>query len=72
MRMGITVVLLKLVFCCVKGFRTEQRAVIGFCVKLKKTATETFEMLQSVYSEECLLRANVFEWHIKGSKKLRK
>jgi hypothetical protein len=38
----------------------EQRAAIKFCVKLKKTATETFEMLKSPYGEECLLR-KVFE-----------
>jgi hypothetical protein len=40
----------------------EQRAVIKFCVKLKKTATETFEMLKSAYGEKCLSRASVFEW----------
>jgi hypothetical protein len=32
----------------------EQRAVIKFCVKLKKTGTEMFEMLKNVYCEECL------------------
>jgi hypothetical protein len=31
----------------------EQRAAIKFCEKLKKTVTEKFEMLKSVYSEEC-------------------
>jgi hypothetical protein len=41
----------------------EQRAAIKFCVKLKTTATETFEMLKSVYGEECLLRKSVIEWH---------
>jgi hypothetical protein len=41
----------------------EQRAAIKFCVILKKTATETFEMLKSTYGEECLLRTSVFEWH---------
>lgn len=41
----------------------EQRAENKFCLKLKKTATETFEVLKSVYSEECLLRTSVFEWH---------
>jgi hypothetical protein len=40
----------------------EQRAAINFCVKLKKTATETFEMLRSAYGEG-LSRTNVFEWH---------
>jgi hypothetical protein len=28
----------------VEGFKMEQRAATKFCVKLKKTATETFEM----------------------------
>jgi hypothetical protein len=41
----------------------KQRAAIKFCVKLKKTATETFEMLKSAYGEECLLRISVFECH---------
>jgi hypothetical protein len=39
----------------------EQRAAIMFSVKLNKTAAETFEMLKSAYSEECLLRQSVFE-----------
>jgi hypothetical protein len=46
----------------------EQRAVTKFCAKLKKSATETFEMLKSAYGEECLqeqVRLN----GIKGSKK---
>jgi predicted HTH transcriptional regulator len=41
----------------------EERAAIKFCVKLKKTATETFEMLKSTYGEEFLSRTGVFEWH---------
>jgi hypothetical protein len=31
-----------------------KKEVIKFCVKLKKTATGTFEMFTSVYGEECL------------------
>jgi hypothetical protein len=46
--MRITIVLLKLFFRRVEGFKMEQRAANKFCVKLKKTATETFEMLKSV------------------------
>jgi hypothetical protein len=38
----------------------EQRAAIKFCVKLKKTATEMFEMLKSAYREESLSRSSVF------------
>jgi hypothetical protein len=41
----------------------EQRAAYKFCVKLEKTASETFEMLKSAYDEECLSRTSVFEWH---------
>jgi hypothetical protein len=40
----------------------EHRAAIKFCVKLKKTATETFEMLRSAYGEERLSRTSRFEW----------
>jgi hypothetical protein len=69
--MRITVVLLKLIFGPVEGFKMEQRAAIKFCVKLKKTATETFQMLKSVYVEECLPTASVFQWH-KRSKEAQK
>jgi hypothetical protein len=41
----------------------EQRAVINFCVKLNKTATETFKMLKSPYGEEFLSRKSVSEWY---------
>jgi hypothetical protein len=41
----------------------EQGAAIKFCVKLKKTTTETFGMLKSAYGEELLSRTSVFEWH---------
>jgi hypothetical protein len=42
----------------------EQRAEIKFCVKLKKTATETFEVrtMKNVYQEQLCLNG------IKGSK----
>jgi hypothetical protein len=33
------------------------------CVKLKRTGTETFEMMKSAYGEEFLLKTSVFEWH---------
>jgi hypothetical protein len=39
----------------------EQRAAIKFCVEIKKTATERFEMLKSAFGEECLSRTSVFE-----------
>jgi hypothetical protein len=40
----------------VEGFKMERRAGIKFCEKLKKTATETFEMLKSAYREECYIQ----------------
>jgi hypothetical protein len=39
----------------------EQRMNIKFCVKLDKTQTETYEMLQTVYGDEALSRSSVFE-----------
>jgi hypothetical protein len=46
----------------------EQRAAIKFCVKLKKTTTETFEMLKSSYGKNAY-REQVCLNGIKGSKK---
>jgi transposase len=40
----------------------EQRVNIKFCVKLGKTPTETYEMLQTVYDNEALSHSSVFEW----------
>jgi hypothetical protein len=39
----------------------EQRAAIKLCTKLKKTAAETFDMLESVYGEESLCRTRFKE-----------
>ncbi|XP_050527794.1 protein GVQW3-like [Daktulosphaira vitifoliae] len=41
----------------------EQRVSIKFCVKLKKTATETLKMIQEAFGEDALSRTQVFEWH---------
>jgi hypothetical protein len=57
-----------LVFSRIEGFKMEQREAIKFCVKLKKTSTETFEMLKSAYGEECLSRTG----GTKGSKAAQK
>jgi hypothetical protein len=38
---------------------------LSFCVKVKKTATETFEILKSAYGEERSSRISVFECHIR-------
>jgi hypothetical protein len=44
----------------------EQGVAVKFCVKLKKMAAETFEILKNVYSEEFLSRTSVFEWRKSG------
>jgi hypothetical protein len=41
----------------------QHREAIKFSVKLKKMATEKFEMLKSAYGEEYLSRTSVLEWH---------
>jgi hypothetical protein len=63
MHMRITVLLVKLVFRRIEGFKMEQIVAIKFFVELKKRATETFEMLKNAYGEECSSRISVFELH---------
>ena len=41
----------------------EQRAVIKFHAKLAKNASETFWLMQQVYGDDCLSRANVVLSH---------
>ena len=43
--------------------KSDQRVNIKFLVKLKKSATEAFQLLTEVYSEDCMSRARMFEWH---------
>jgi hypothetical protein len=59
-------------FIIPKGFKMEQTAPIKFCAELKKTANEMSEMLNSMYSKECLSTTNVFEWHKRFEGRLRK
>ena len=40
----------------------EQSVNVKFCVKLGKSATETYDLLKKVYGDECLSRTQVFEW----------
>jgi hypothetical protein len=40
-----------------------ERTNIKFLPKLKKTDTETCQLLREVYGEDTLSRARVFEWH---------
>ena len=41
----------------------EQRYAINFCVKLNKSATETFASLTEAYGDATLSRTMVFKWH---------
>jgi len=41
----------------------EQWYVIKFCVKLNKSATETFASLTEAYGDVTLSRTMVFKWH---------
>ena len=40
----------------------EERYAIKFCFKLRKSATETYGMLQTAFGASCMNRASVFEW----------
>ena len=41
----------------------EQRYAIIFCLKLNKSATETFASLTEAYGHAALSRTLVFKWH---------
>ena len=41
----------------------KQRVNTKFLVKLKKSATETSQLLTEAYGEDCTSLARVFEWH---------
>lgn len=41
----------------------EQRYAIKFCVKLGKSATETFNIIKQAYPDIALARSGVLRWH---------
>ena len=41
---------------------SKQRICIKFCFKIRKTATETYQLLQQAYSEDAMGRTQVFDW----------
>ncbi|KZC08090.1 Protein MAK16 like protein [Dufourea novaeangliae] len=43
--------------------KEEQRICVKFCVKLKKTFTETFQMLREAFGDKCLSRSRCHEWY---------
>ncbi|EFN66790.1 hypothetical protein EAG_04418, partial [Camponotus floridanus] len=40
----------------------EQRYAIKFCVKLQKTAKETFDLLTQAFKNDCLSYSQVKKW----------
>jgi len=40
---------------------TEQRICIKFCFKIRKTATEMYQLLQQAYGEDAMGRTQVFD-----------
>ena len=40
----------------------EQCACIKFCLKLRKTATECYEMLKTAFGEQAMGRSQTFQW----------
>ena len=43
--------------------KIEQRINLKFLVKLKKSATECYQLLKEVFGDNTLSRTRVFEWH---------
>ena len=41
----------------------EQRIAVKFCVKLGKSAAETFSMLNTAYGDVAMKRTAWFKWH---------
>ncbi|XP_011880667.1 PREDICTED: putative uncharacterized protein FLJ37770 [Vollenhovia emeryi] len=41
----------------------DQRYAIKFCVKLGKSATETFQLIQQAFRSDCLSKSQVLRWH---------
>ena len=48
---------------CKMNSLKEQRSVVKFCVKLGKSATETFAMLNAAYGDVAMKRTAYFKWH---------
>ena len=40
----------------------EQHINVKFCVKLRKSSTETYDLLKKVYGDECPSHTQVFKW----------
>jgi hypothetical protein len=40
----------------------EQRMCVKFCCKLGKNFTETFQLLNQAYKEDCMSQTQCYEW----------
>jgi hypothetical protein len=49
---------------CARIFNMEQGAVIEFYFQSGKIATEVYQGLKNVYSDDCLSRVQVFRWFV--------
>ncbi len=49
--------------------REEEWYAIKFCFKIGKYATETYEMLQTVFGASCMNRTSVFQWYKRYKRK---
>jgi hypothetical protein len=59
-------------FIVLKVLKWNKQQQLRFVQKLKKIATETSQMLKTVYGEECISIKSVFEWHKRFLEGLRK
>ncbi|GFR21756.1 protein GVQW3 [Trichonephila clavata] len=41
----------------------EQRYAINFCVRLQKSATQTFDMMREAFNDEAISKTSIFRWH---------
>jgi hypothetical protein len=54
----------------VLSVNVEQRVNVKFCVKLGKSASETYDLLKKDYGDECLSCTQVFEWFKEGREEI--
>ena len=50
--------------------KLDQRICIKFCFRLGKTSSETIQMMQEAFGNECMIKKRIKEWYnrFKGSR----
>ena len=43
--------------------KQDQRICIKFCFQLEKTSSETIEMMQKAFENECMSKTRIKEWY---------